>query len=991
MTASSASDITLSGFNCVARTPIRALNIEMQEFEYPELGSRHIHLAADNPENVFLVALRTVPQDSRGVAHILEHTALCGSKRFPVRDPFFMMTRRSLNTFMNAFTASDWTAYPFASQNRKDFFNLLDVYLDAVFFANLNELDFAQEGHRLEFAEGNNPNSELVYKGVVYNEMKGAMSSPMSQLWATFTRYLFPTSTYHYNSGGEPDHIPDLTYADLKAFYARHYHPSNALFMTFGNLSAEEIQQEIVSRVFSHFDSKAKRAVVTPEKRYFSPLKVVEAYPVPPEEDVERKTHVVVGWLLSESADLERNLEAHLLANVLLENSASPLMHALETSELGRSPSGLCGLEDSLREMVFVCGLEGAETATTEAVEQLIIDTLEKVAEEGVAEEKIEAVLHQLELSQREISGDSYPYGLQLILTAMSTALQGGDTAKALDITPVIQVLRERIKEPAYIKQLVREQLLDNPHRVTVAMAPDTELEKRREGYSQKNLAAIKAALSEEQRQAIVRQTAALQQRQNQQDSEDVLPKVGLVDVPDELAIAEPAYRVAITSGTAKQDTAASSTLTCFAQGTNGLFYHQVIAPLPDLSEDEQRLLPLLTFCLPELGAGELSYLEMQEKQSAYTGGVSAYWEIKGAIDDEQACTGYFVVSGKALLRHQHQLVETTHTLFKHARFDELVRLRELIALLASRKEHGITNNGHGLAMAAATSQLSPAAMVGQRASGLDGIAWLIALNKTLDNDNEIQKLAHQLKALYCKIVSQPVQFLAIAEQQQLDKLALSVQQVWADTLDSKPQPELALTATRQHSNAGWITNSQVSFCARVYATVPVEHPDAAPLTVLGHYLRNGYLHRTIREQGGAYGGGAGQDSANAVFRFYSYRDPRIEGTLQDFDASIEWLLSSAPNADALEQAILGVVSGIDKPRSPAGEAKSAFHNQLFGRSAEQRRKARQRILGVTMADLQRVATQYLQGQPSSTVVVSGENALPTFDKLGFKVSRLQA
>ena len=257
-----------SSFEFIRRQPVESLNIVLEEYRHRKTGAQHIHIAADNNENVFLVALRTVPKDSRGVAHILEHTALCGSEKYPVRDPFFMMIRRSLNTFMNAFTSSDWTAYPFASQNSKDFNNLLDVYLDAVFFARLDPLDFAQEGHRVEFEIADDSNSPLVYKGVVFNEMKGAMSSVPSQLWHTLCHHLFPTTTYHYNSGGEPKDIPDLSYQQLTSFYKSHYHPSNAIFMTYGDLPAQELQQQFEEKALHRFEKlndtwKTVRNVIT--------------------------------------------------------------------------------------------------------------------------------------------------------------------------------------------------------------------------------------------------------------------------------------------------------------------------------------------------------------------------------------------------------------------------------------------------------------------------------------------------------------------------------------------------------------------------------------------------------------------------------------------------------------------------------------------------------------------------------------------------------
>ncbi len=429
-----------SAFRFIGNKVIDALNVEVAEYEHKATGARHYHLASDYDENVFLVAFRTVPEDSRGVAHILEHTALCGSERFPVRDPFFMMTRRSLNTFMNAFTSSDWTAYPFASQNRKDYFNLLDVYLDASFFSRLDPLDFAQEGHRVEFAEADNPESNLVYKGVVFNEMKGAMSSPVSTLWQTLTKHLFPTTTYHYNSGGDPECIPDLSYEDLLEFYRSHYHPSNAVFMTFGDIPAAELQQRFEENALSRFERRDEVIEVTDEKRYYAPVRVEEAYALS-QDDLSNSTHHVLGWLLPRSIELDELMQAHLLSRVLLDNSSSPLRAALESTELGSAPSPLCGLEDSNREMSFVCGLEGSEPEHAAAFEQLVMDTLNRVAEEGVPMDMVEAQMHQLELTQREITGDGYPFGLQLILSAMPAAIHRGSPIGVLDIDPALEKL----------------------------------------------------------------------------------------------------------------------------------------------------------------------------------------------------------------------------------------------------------------------------------------------------------------------------------------------------------------------------------------------------------------------------------------------------------------------------------------------------------------------------------------------------------------------
>ncbi|WP_277253694.1 insulinase family protein, partial [Neptunomonas phycophila] len=459
-------------FEFIRSAPIESLNVTMSEYKHRTTGAAHFHIAAEQDENVFLVAFRTVPMDSTGVAHILEHTALCGSERYPVRDPFFMMTRRSLNTFMNAFTSSDWTAYPFASQNKKDFLNLLDVYLDATFFSRLDPLDFAQEGHRVEFKEQGNAESDLVFKGVVFNEMKGAMSSATSILWQTVTKHLFPTVTYHYNSGGDPESITDLSYEQLLEFYRTHYHPSNAVIMTFGNIPVEELQTRFEEQALSRFEKLDVDISVPDEKRYFSPVRVEEAYALD-DENTEEQTHHMLAWLLGPSIDLKAQLKAHLLSRVLLDNSSSPLRLALESTELGSSPSPLCGLEDSNRQMSFMCGLQGSDPEHAAAFEQLVLDTLQKVADEGVEQSVVEAQLHQLELNQRELSGDGYPYGLNLIMAAMSPAVHRGDPIALLNLDPVIDELREDIKDTNFIPDMIRTLLLENMHRVRVTLRPD--------------------------------------------------------------------------------------------------------------------------------------------------------------------------------------------------------------------------------------------------------------------------------------------------------------------------------------------------------------------------------------------------------------------------------------------------------------------------------------------------------------------------------------
>ncbi len=969
-------------FEFIRRQTISALKLEVQEYRHKVTGAQHIHLAADSDENVFLVALRTVPHDSTGVAHILEHTALCGSEKYPVRDPFFMMVRRSLNTFMNAFTSSDWTAYPFASQNRKDFNNLLDVYLDAVFFSRLDELDFAQEGHRLEFAEPTNPDSELVFKGVVFNEMKGAMSSVPSQLWHTLCKYLYPTSTYHYNSGGEPDCIPDLTYEQLKHFYRTHYHPSNAIFMTYGDTPAAELQAAFETRALNRFSKLDEVIAVTDEKRYYAPVRVEEAYPLDESDQAadaeEGKSHVVLGWLLGKTTDLEQTLAAQMLSHILLDNSASPLQQVLETSDLGNGPSPLCGLEDSQRELAFVCGLEGCKPEDVAAVEQLIIDTLEKVAAEGVPQSDLDAALHQLELQQREVGGDGYPYGLQLILTALTAATHRGDPIALLDVDAALANLRKQVEEPGFIQRLVRELLLDNPHRVRLAMHPDTQMNARKLAAEKQRLASIKASLSAEEKQRIIQRTQALEARQLQKDDESILPKVTLADVPAELHY---------TPGS--QEQVNRYPLRRYTTGTNGLVYQQVTIKLPQLDEQLLPLLPYYAICLAELGVGDRDYLAVQRWQAEVVGSLSAYSTVRGQSDDVQAIDAYLTLSSKALARNHSAMDELLKATLDQTRFDELDRIRELVAQTRARREQSVTGQGHGLAMSAACAGMSPAAKLSHQLSGLEGIVAIKALDKRLDDPQELASFAQGLARIHTLVAAAPRQFLLVGEAEHLDNYRDNLTSRWPEEAARPDFHAFSLPPVQHGVREAWITNTQVNFCAKAYATVPSDHPDAAALTVLGGFLRNGYLHRAIREQGGAYGGGASQDNHIAAFRFYSYRDPRLTETLDDFDASLRWLEETDHEPQSLEEAILGVVGSMDKPGSPAGEAKQTYQAELFGRTREKRELFRNRILQVTLDDLKRVAATYLQADKASIALVTHSGNRSAAEELGLEIKTL--
>ncbi len=964
-------------FELLTTKSIESLSVTVEHYRHKMTGAEHFHLAAEDSQNVFMVALRTVPMDSTGIAHILEHTTLCGSEKYPVRDPFFMMIRRSLNTFMNAFTSSDWTAYPFATENKKDFQNLLQVYMDAVFFPNLNKLDFVQEGHRLEFSEMENPESELVYKGVVFNEMKGAMSSPISTLWQAFSSELYPASTYHYNSGGEPEDIPDLTYEQLIEFHRHHYHPSNAVFMTYGNISAAEHQVQFEDLALNCFKEKVGVVKVSTETHFEKPKTKSAVYALN-EEDTSEKTHIVLGWLLGENKNPLDVLKGHLLSAVLLDNSSSPLRQVLETTPLANAPSPLCGLEDSNKEMAFMAGVQGSEAKHTQAIKELILTKLQRIVKEGVDPKMIESALHQLELSQREIGGDGYPYGLQLMLQSLAGAMHDGDPIALLDMDKVLNSLREEALHKDFIPNLVQEWLLNNTHQVCFTMSPDTQLSDKKEQAEKNKLALIKSHLSTKQKQEIIKQSLDLKARQSQEDDMSLLPEVTKEDIPKEIKQIK-----------GKVNFAGDLKVSTYNAGTNGLVYEQLIVDLPELSTSQQALMPLFNACLTELGSAKRDYLTTQSLQSAVTGGISAQTNIRAQLNNNQKTHSHFVLSGKCLNRNQEYLAKLMHETLAEARFDELDRIKDLMGQVRTSVDQSVTSNGHGLAMLAASQNFSPVANWSFNRSGFAGIKFIKSLYDNIAKEGELEVFAQELSSIQQKLLTSSKQALLIGDEAGLENSLLGLNAQWSGLAVHSGKKNLELTANNQAVKQAWITSTQVNFCAKAYPAVSSGHEDAPKLSVLSACLRNGFLHSAVREKGGAYGGGASFNSEAGTFQFYSYRDPRFMETYQDFDKALDWLTSKEAKESQVEEAILNIISSMDKPSSPSGEAKKAFYQDLYGRSYQARMAYRSGVLETTLADLREVAQKYLIQDKASYAVLTHEGVSEEASKEGFDIITL--
>ncbi|MDX2481438.1 MAG: insulinase family protein [Desulfuromusa sp.] len=962
---------SIHGFLVDQIDSLPSINATMIRLHHQKTGARFMHLDRDDDNHLFAVGFRTPPDDSTGVAHILEHTALCGSKHFPVRDPFFSMLKRSLNSFMNAMTASDWTLYPFSSMNRKDFRNLLDIYLDAAFYPRLTERDFSQEGHRLEYAEGDNPTSPLEYKGVVYNEMKGAMSDPSSLLSRRMDKHLYPTTTYRHNSGGEPEDIPALSWQQLRDFHARYYHPSNSWFFSSGNLDLSDLLGIVEDRVLQNFERLDSNTEVPAEQRLEAPLRVKENYPLDAGEPLEQRSLVEVAWLECDINDSFERLAMSLLSALLLGNPAAPLYKALLDSGLGANLAPGTGYHDDNRTTYFAAGLQGTDPEHVDAIEKLILETLGQVAEEGFTRERVEAAIHRLEFSNREITGDSYPYSLLLLMRLIGPWIHGGDPLAALNFEENLQRLRQELDNGPFFENLIKERLLNNQHRVTLLLEPDTELGSRQDAATRAELDKIEKQLSGTEKEQLV--ALAMELKTSQEESEDLscLPTLELSDIPSD----EPAVPV-------EQQQSKTVKEFWFAQPTNGIGVVAFNFGLDSLTAEQRKYLPIFSSLLTQVGAGERDYLQMAEAMEAVTGGISARTSLLDDPQDPDKFTASFELRGKALVRNCEPLFELLHDILLTPKFTDLSRIHTVLKQLQVSLENSVPQSGHSYAARTAAASLSPAGWQREQWAGLSQVALIRELAaKPVEELGELATVLAEIAAQLFNQLQLQTAITVEAENFTPFKAALS-QLVGQLPGESSNQSALTVDFKSQPVRQGVIWSLPVNYVTRVFRAVAYSHPDSAALTVLAKLLRAEFLHREIREKGGAYGGLAGYNAEAGQFSMLSYRDPHILRTLKVYDQAIDWAVAGEFPPDSVKEAVLAVFGDLDKPLSPAGAGAQEFANIRQKMTLEMRNQMRQKILAVDGPALQMVAEKYLKNGESSVAVLAGEAALQQANEL---------
>ncbi|KAJ8868408.1 hypothetical protein PR048_029924 [Dryococelus australis] len=957
----------LDGFIVQQVADIPELHLRTYRLVHKATGAQYLHVDRDDTNNAFSVGFRTTPSNSTGLPHILEHTTLCGSVGYPCRDPFFKMLNRSMATFMNAMTGPDYTIYPFATQNPKDYCNLMSVYLDAVFRPQLRELDFRQEGWRLEHEDVEDRNSPIIIKGVVFNEMKGVFAENQNIFQQNLLNEILPSHTYKYVSGGDPISIPKLSHKDLTDFQSKYYSPSNARFFSYGNFPITDHVSFINNNYLKDYGAltsiTARETLVPPEKRWKSPRqKHVACRLDPMVADKDKQSTVAVGLLCSDITNIQDTFELHVLSELLVKGPNSAFYKTMVEPNIGAGFAPVTGYDAHTKDTIFAVGLQGVSAADFEKVVKIFDNTVDTVVSKGFDENQVEGVLHNIELNMKHQVSD---FGLGLLFNLTPLWNHDGDLVKALRIENQVSQLRQNLKHnPHYLQDKVKLFLDDNDHRLVLTMSPDECYEENLKRTEQELLKEKLASLTEEDKNKIYLQGIDLKREQERTVDTSCLPTLRVTDL-----------KQIIDQTPVKSSSFASVPVQICVQPTNGISYFRGILNVSNLNDELKALVPLFCHVVTKMGTRKHDYRELDSLVQLKTGGLNLTPHIAEDMHDLSLYEEGVVLSSHCLDRNAKDLFELWSEIFQEVTLSDVKRFDTLVKVLAANLGNGIVSMGHVYAISAAASLISPSALQKELYSGLShvsrmrDVAQMMDLAPVLEKIKTISECLLNKRHLRCAVnLSADSESSVMSKIESfINSLPASCEKPFVQTRAKDTNMSVTIPATHH------VLPIPVNYVAKCVATVPYSHEHFAPLRVLARLLTSKYLHPLIREKGGAYGSGASL-SMTGVFSFFSYRDPGSCSTLNVFDGAHDWVLGNKFMDQDVEEAKLGVFQRLDAPIPPGSRGMIHFLDGIDDESLQLHREA---LMTVSRDDLHTVCRQYLgwdSGTRSSLALVGPQN-----------------
>ncbi|KAI8083948.1 peptidase M16C associated-domain-containing protein [Gilbertella persicaria] len=932
----------IQGYQVQQVRKVPELELTAISLKHEATGAHHLHINRDDNNNVFAVGFHTPVSNNTGVPHILEHTTLCGSQTYPVRDPFFKMLNRSLATFMNAFTASDYTIYPFATTNVADYNNLRDVYMDAVFHPRLDRLDFKQEGWRLEHQTPTDTTTPIQFKGIVYNEMKGQMSDANYLYYIQMQQAMYPGTTYAFSSGGDPKFITDLTHQQLLDFHKTHYHPSNARFYTYGNFDLQDHLAAIDAKL-KGFQPSSDLPFVNKTVEPWTGTKSVETTcALDPMSPVDRQVKLSLSYLTNPTQDTFETFAMRLLSYLLLDGHASPMYKALIDTNLGSEFSINTGYDNSTSTSSLSIGLQGVKEEDVDKVKQTITSVLEQVRQEGFDPKRIEAAIHQMELGQKHKTAD---FGLTIMHGITSGWFNRVDPVDLLEINKNLNRLQSELAQGNFFESRIDKYLLNNPHTLSFVMRPDEKYASDLLVEEKTRLADKINQLSDADKAQIAKDGQDLLASQEKQEDLSCLPSLSLSDIA-------PKAKHTVLEHTGLCNTPVQWRTTA----TNGITYFRAISTLPSLPEDLKKYLPLFCDALLSLGTRQQSMAEIDEEIRLYTGGLRASTLLTTNHSDIDHTEEGIALVGNCLDRHIDRMYPLLAKLIHETNFDDMDKLKTLIMGNASSMVNAVADSGHVFARTFAGASLTPSMHTSELWNGMTQVNFMSRL--ALQED--VSDISAKLKQIASAVLTQSSLRIAVTSgEDAIEPNTKSLVQFIQGLPTEATAPVTTETTpfTPHYPKTFFPLPFQVNFSAQVLRGVPYTHPDGASLQVLSSLMTNHFLHREIREKHGAYGGGARYGGLNGLFSFYSYRDPRTLETLETYHQSVKWAQERVFTDQELTESKLSIFQGIDAPTSVSEEGMLQF---VHGISDEMRQMRREALLKVTQDDVQRVAYHYL-------------------------------
>ncbi|XP_012274046.1 presequence protease, mitochondrial [Orussus abietinus] len=935
----------MHGFVVTRVDTVKEMFLTAVQLVHVATGAPYLHLHRDDGNNVFSIGFRTTPMDSTGLPHILEHTTLCGSQRFPCRDPFFKMLHRSLATFMNAMTGPDYTIYPFSTQNLKDFRNLQSVYLDSVFKPNLRELDFRQEGWRLEHSDVSDKSSPIIFKGVVFNEMKGVFNENQSIFAQRLLNSILPSHTYGVISGGDPLEIPKLTHTDLVNFHSKYYHPSNSRFYSYGNFPLEDhlefLDKEYLSTAGRINPSMSK---VPSEERWKQPRREhISCKNDPMIADPSRQSTIGIANLCNDITNVQITFELYIISQLLLKGPNSAFYKSLVESNLGTGFGPVTGFDAQTRDTMFVVSLQGVRSDDFDKILNVYENTLQKVIVEGFAQDHLEAVLHNIEL---QVKHQSSNFGLHLLFNLTPLWNHEGSVVQSMRISEAVQNLRWKLRaDPNYLQSLTEKYLLKNPHRLTLTMSADETYETNVAAAEEALLKQKLTSLSETELDSVFEQGQILLAEQQKKEDVGVLPTLKIEDLKKDI---ERFHLDNIDiSGVPLQYT---------IQPTNGICYYRAILNTKNLSEEEKDLLPLFNAVVVKMGTKNFDYRTFDRMVELKTGGLylsSHLAENKSNINSFEE--GIFLHSF-CLERNMEGMWDLWKELLNHPNLTDIQRFETLVKITAANLANGIADSGHSYAISSAASLISPIAKLRENQSGLRFVGRMKKLAASKDLDTVLKMLQGISETVFQKDHMRSMINISNRDR----KRTVESLQSFYKNLQGESKEPFVLTEQNfepTETSVHHVLPFTVNYTSKAISTVPYKDPDYAALNVLSKLLTSAYLHPEVREKGGAYSGGA-KLSLDGIFSFYSYRDPNFSRTLDIFDGAYDFLQKKTFSERDIDEAKLSLFQRLDAPTPPGNRGLANFaYNLTYDEIQEQRLRAK----NVTEQDIMHVAEKYLK------------------------------